>query len=66
MLRAFALSGMAGGFLLISPKFRGSVWEGVSTAVVGLEQYSPFSYVGLVAVILFGFLFFLRAASAPR
>ncbi len=66
MARAFALTGMAGGFLAISPKLRDSLWGGFATVVGGLDQYSPFSYLILVGALVVGFLFFLRASSAPH
>ena len=66
MVRAMALTGMAGGFLALSPKLRYNVWEGVGAVVGELDLYSPFSYVGVAVVLLFAFLAYLRAASAPR
>ncbi len=66
MVRAVALTGMAGGFLAISPKLRDTVWGGISMAVGGLDRYSPFSYVGLAAVLVLGFLVYLRGSSAPH
>lgn len=66
MVRGIALTGMAGGFLALSPKLRYTVWDGFASVVGQLEQYSPFSYVGLAVLLLFGFLACLRASSAPR
>ncbi len=66
MVRAIALTSMAGLFLLISSELRASVWNGFATMVHGIEAYSPVSYVGLVAAIVIGFLFYVRTASVQR
>ena len=66
MVRALALTGLAFGFLGISPNLRNTVMEGVALATGALDAYSPVSYLALVGVLVLGFLFFMRAASSPR
>ncbi len=66
MARALALSGLAFGFLGISPNLRNTLSDGITAATGALDAYSPISYVALVGVIVLGFLFFMRAASNPR
>jgi hypothetical protein len=66
MVRAVALSGLALLFLTISPNFRLTLWGIFAALVGGMEQYSPLSYVAMGCAIVLGFLFALRAASAPR
>ncbi len=66
MVRALGFGGLIVGFLSISGKFRGSAWGIIAGSVTLLEQYSPFSYVGLVAGIVLGFLIFVRTGSSPR
>ena len=57
---------MASGFLAISPKFRETAWDGLSEMVGQLDRYSPFSYIGLGAVLIVGFIFLLKTSAAPR
>ncbi len=66
MVRAVALTGLAFGFLGISPKLRETVWGGVADAAGMLDAYSPVSYLAPAGLLLFGFLAYLRAASVPR
>ncbi len=66
MLRALALTGLAFGFLGISPNLRNTVMDGVAAATGTLDAYSPVSYVALAGLFVFGFLVYLRGASAPR
>jgi hypothetical protein len=51
MLRLMSIFGMASGFLLISPSFRGSVLDGLGSATFELAKYSPYSYI-LMAIVL--------------
>ena len=53
MIRALALMGLAGGFLMISQPFRMTVLNGIGSAVNTLNYYSPLSYIAL-AIVLFG------------
>lgn len=54
MLRAFAMFGLGGIFLLISPKLRGNVQDAIGSLYMGMQLYAPFSYVafGLLVVAL--------------
>ncbi len=65
-MRALALTGLAFGFLGISPNLRNTVWDGITFATGALDAYSPVSYIALVGALVLGFLFFLRAASTPH
>src|ERR1035438_8842481 len=53
MIRALALSGLAGGFLMISPPFRTTVLNGIGIAVNPLNHYSPLSYIALAITEVF-------------
>ena len=66
MVRGIALTGLAGGFLVISPKLRENAWDALGQVIRGMEQYSPLSYVGLAVALVLGFLAFLSASSGPR
>jgi hypothetical protein len=66
MVRALAFTGMAVGFLAISPKLRDTVWSGVEALVGGLDRYSPASYAAVAAGLVLSFLFFLRSTSRQR
>jgi hypothetical protein len=66
MVRALALTGLAASFLGISPHLRTTVWDGIAAATGALDAYSPVSYLALVGVLVLGFLFFVRASSAPH
>jgi hypothetical protein len=46
-----SLLGMTGGFLAISPSLRGTALNGLGRAVFVLDQYSPYSYIGLAIVL---------------
>jgi hypothetical protein len=66
MIRVFSFLGMTGGFLIISPKLRESVLDGVAQVVAGLDKYSPYSYAGVALVLLGGLMMAFYRASAPR
>ena len=51
MTRFISLLGMASGFLLISPSFRGTVLGGLGQAILVLGQYSPWSYIALALTL---------------
>src|ERR1039458_9318143 len=53
MIRALALIGFGGGFLVISPPFRMTVLTGIGAAVNTLNYYSPLSYIAL-GILLVG------------
>jgi hypothetical protein len=65
MLRVFSMFGMGGIFLMISPKLRGSVQEGIGSVYTGMQMYAPFSYVGFVLLVIIALLTsFYRGAQA--
>ena len=51
---------------MISPKLRDTALGTVSTGVDSLQQYSPYSYVALVLVLIGTFLVSLHRGSQPR
>ena len=66
MVRALSLIGLTGGFLVISPALRDSVADTFADASNGLEAYSPYSYVGVGALIFVCLWFYFSRGSAPR
>lgn len=66
MTRALGLCGFAGVFLLISPQLREAVVDRAGSSITLMHQYSPYSYVGLVLVILGGATVTLVSGSTPR
>lgn len=66
MLRAFSLLGFGGGFLIISPKLRDGLVREFTQAMGSLNDYSPYSYIGLALAILGGLMLSLYRSSAPR
>jgi hypothetical protein len=65
MLRAFSLFGMAGLFLLISPKLRGNITDGIGSATHQFELYAPYSYVGGVLLVLLVLVISLYRGAQP-
>jgi hypothetical protein len=66
MIRGISLTGMAGGFLLISPSLRQDLADAGTQSLAYLNAHSPFSYVA-AAVAAIGMLALLvRSAEAPR
>ena len=65
MIRAGALCGMTGGFLMISPKLRDLILGGFSKVSFQLNEYSPFSYIGL-GLAVFAFITVSLYRNAPR
>ena len=65
MIRAFSLIGFGALFLTISPVFRGSVMDGISTGFGSLDKYSPWSYVACAVVGLIFVTFSLNQGSRP-
>ena len=57
---------MAGGFLAISPKLRDTIMAGCAQANAGLEQYSPYSYIGVAVGILALAVMWLSKSSPNR
>jgi hypothetical protein len=65
MLRVCGMFGMGILFMLISPKLRQNVFDGLNSGVNGMEAHSPYSYVGLgVAVLIVGGISLYRGAQA--
>jgi len=57
---------MTGGFLVISPGMRGAVLDGFAAAAVGLDKYSPYSYIGVSFALLGGLVLAFSKGSAAR
>jgi hypothetical protein len=55
MVRAISIFGMGGGFLMISPKMRMNLSHTFAVAADAMNQYAPFSYIG-IAVGIFALL----------
>ena len=66
MVRAICLVGLTGGFLAISPKLRDTLVDSFAQAATGLEDHSPYSYVGVGFAVFVGLLFYFSKGSAPR
>jgi hypothetical protein len=66
MVRFLALSGMGGGFLIISPPFRMSVFMGLGAGVAKLNEYSPWSYIVLGCLLLGAAAYSVYAPVRPR
>jgi hypothetical protein len=57
--------GLGGGFLMISPKLRLTVTDGLGSATHQMELYAPYSYIGGVVLVLLALLVsFYRGAQA--
>jgi hypothetical protein len=65
-LRILSLSGLAGGFLLISPTLREDLTFYLGAFVGEVDKYSPYSYVGLAFAVIGIFMMSLVRSSAPR
>jgi hypothetical protein len=55
MVRALSVFGMTGGFLIISPPLRATLGKQFGFVAERLNDYSPWSYIGL-AVAIFAML----------
>jgi hypothetical protein len=66
MIRAVGLFGLGGGFLMISPKLRETLYESASAVVASMERYSPYSYIGAGVGLMCLLMLTLYKASAPR
>jgi hypothetical protein len=66
MVRFLSLLGMAGGFLMISPQLRMSLFDSVGRMADTVERNSPYSYIGLGVVALGGMMIFVYKSSQPR
>jgi hypothetical protein len=66
MLRALSLFGMGGLFLTISPKLRGSLAGGIESFTGQMDNYSPWSYIGGVIVILLVLMYSMYRGAQAR
>ncbi len=66
MTRALGIFGFTGGFLVISPAMRQMVMDGVSGGLGMLQQYSPYSYIGVVLLVFGGVSLTLVSGSSLR
>jgi uncharacterized membrane protein YdcZ (DUF606 family) len=57
---------MAGVFLIISPGLRGTLLDGFTQAAVGLDKYSPYSYIGVALALVGGLMTAFAKGSAAR
>jgi hypothetical protein len=60
------LVGMGGGFLYISPPLRQSLSEACERGQVLMMANQPYSYVGLGAVLLVAFCFYMHSCAQPH
>ena len=66
LVRAFSFLGLGGGFLMISPKLRMELTQGVESLTRTMELYSPYSYIGGVALVLLMLAISLYRGAQPR
>lgn len=66
MARALGLCGFTGGFLIISPSIRQTLLDTTASSWALVQQYSPYSYVGLVLLAFGGVALTLISGSSPR
>jgi hypothetical protein len=66
MARALGIFGFTGGFLVISPALRQTLVEASSSGLAFIHNYSPYSYIGLVAVGMGAVALTLVSGSSPR
>jgi hypothetical protein len=66
MVRAISFIGFGGGFLMISPKLRDTVYGTVNSGVAGMEAYAPYSYVGAGMLLVIAFGVSLYRGAQPR
>lgn len=66
MARALSLFGFTGGFLMISPQLRQTLLQSAWTSAGFVQNYSPYSYIGIALVVLGGVALMLASGSAAR
>jgi hypothetical protein len=66
MLRALAIFGMGGLFLLISPKLRVGVDEAIGSVYMGVVSWAPYSYILGVLLIFIALVTSFNRGSQPR
>ena len=57
---------MTGGFLVISPKLRDSLFGGYTQAGITMDANSPYSYIALGVAVVGALMIFLYKSSQPR
>ena len=60
------LVGMSGGFLLISPSLRESLWGVLGRGQHVMETYQPFSYIAAAVLGFILLCFYMYRCSQPR
>ena len=66
MARALGLFGFTGGFLIISPQLRQTLMDAASGSLMFVQNYSPYSYVGIVLLAFGGVTVTLVSGSSSR
>jgi hypothetical protein len=66
MARLLGLFGFTGGFLVISPEMRQTLWKGFHLADIFLQNHSPYSYLGVVVLVFGGVTMTLLAGQKPH
>ena len=66
LLRVLSMFGLALIFLLISPTLRLRISDGLTLCGTQMELYAPYSYAGLVAAIILGFIISLNRGTQPQ
>ena len=66
MARVLGVFGFTGGFLIISPNLRQVLTDGAGSSLAFVQQYSPYSYVGIVLLVFGGVSLTLVSGSSPR
>ncbi|HUI79028.1 MAG TPA: hypothetical protein VLY24_13975 [Bryobacteraceae bacterium] len=66
MTRFLGLIVFAAGFLLISPSLRGSAMDGINAVAAYTSDYSPWSYIVMVILVLGGITLTLRTGQTAR
>jgi hypothetical protein len=66
MARALGLFGFTGGFLVISPELRHALADLANSGLLFVQNYSPYSYVGIALLAFGGVTVTLASGSNPR
>jgi hypothetical protein len=65
MLRALSMFSLGAVFLLISPKLRNQVHDGVAAVVSRIEFFAPYSYIaGVILIFITMVISFNRGSKA--
>jgi hypothetical protein len=65
-MRYLGMVGLAGLFLITSPRLRIVVYDHLEDGYTSLQRHSPYSYVILAVVALISALIYVRRSSVPR